>query len=301
MDGEVYQSFIIKYRDRIAPLEAPTKEGYTFSGWSEIPETMPAHDVIVTGNFIINQYTLAYIIDGKEYKSYKIDYNAVIVPISAPVKKGMTFSGWSEIPERMPAHDVTVTGTYSWLEETIDYVIYQVTDTLNNHASVIGNEYIAGKVEILPTVEIGGDIYTVNCIGRDAFAGCSGMTSIIIPESVVSIGCTAFEGCTNLQEIYCNAGQTPEVESDAFDNVDVNFVMLVVPDNSAEEYKAHPVWGLFWIETPTSIKEIEIFTPALSKGEGDWYDLSGRKIDEPRKGINIIRYFDGTSRKVLMK
>jgi len=32
---------------------APSKEGYTFSGWSEIPETMPAHDVTITGRFFL--------------------------------------------------------------------------------------------------------------------------------------------------------------------------------------------------------------------------------------------------------
>ena len=298
VDGEEYETMTAAYGTAITPEAEPTKEGYTFSGWSDIPETMPAHDVIVTGSFIINQYTLAYIIDGEEYKSFKIDYNAVIVPISAPVKKGMIFSGWTEIPERMPAHDVTVTGKYSWAKETIDYVIYQVTDTLNNYASVIGNEDIEGKAEILSTVEIGGDIYTVNCIDRDAFAGCTGLTSIIIPENVISIGSAAFEGCTSLQEIYCYAEQTPEVDLDAFDSVDVSSVMLVVPDNSVEEYKAHFVWGLFWIETPTDIREIKNEELRI-KNEANWYDLNGRKLAEPQKGINIIRYSDGTSRKVL--
>ena len=52
---------------------------------------------------------------------------------------------------------------------------------------------------------------------------------------------------------------------------------------------------------PDGIKEIESLTPALSKGEGDWYDLNGRKLAAPQKGINIIRYSDGTSKKVLLK
>ena len=52
---------------------------------------------------------------------------------------------------------------------------------------------------------------------------------------------------------------------------------------------------------PDGIREIESLTPALSKGEGDWYDLSGRKLDKPQNGINIIRYADGTSKKVLVK
>jgi len=54
---------------------------------------------------------------------------------------------------------------------------------------------------------------------------------------------------------------------------------------------------------PDGIREIkdESLTPALS--EGDWYDLSGRKIVNGKlpKGINIIRYSDGTSKKVLIK
>ena len=52
---------------------------------------------------------------------------------------------------------------------------------------------------------------------------------------------------------------------------------------------------------PDGIKEIESLTPALSKDEGDWYDLNGRKLDKPHKGINIIRYSDGSSKKVLIK
>ena len=54
VDGELYRSFIVKYKEAITPLEEPTKEGYTFSGWSEIPETMPAHDVTVTGTFTLD-------------------------------------------------------------------------------------------------------------------------------------------------------------------------------------------------------------------------------------------------------
>ncbi len=40
----------------ITPEPAPSKGGYTFSGWSEIPETMPDHDVTITGTFIENIY-----------------------------------------------------------------------------------------------------------------------------------------------------------------------------------------------------------------------------------------------------
>ena len=51
VDGTLYKEYSIEEGSAIIPEPAPTKDGYTFSGWSEIPETMPAHDVTVTGSF----------------------------------------------------------------------------------------------------------------------------------------------------------------------------------------------------------------------------------------------------------
>ena len=113
VDGVVYKTYEVEYGAAITPEPVPTKEGYTFSGWSYIPETMPATDVVVMGSFSINSYTLTYMVDGEEYKSYDVEYNATITPEPAPTKEGYTFSGWSEIPETMPAHDVTVTGSFT--------------------------------------------------------------------------------------------------------------------------------------------------------------------------------------------
>lgn len=123
VDGTEYKTYEVEYGATITPEAAPTKEGYTFSGWSEIPQTMPAHDVTVSGTFSINKYKLTYTIDGEEYKTYDIEYGATITPETAPTKEGYTFSGWSEIPETMPAHDVTVTGTFSVNSYKLTYMI----------------------------------------------------------------------------------------------------------------------------------------------------------------------------------
>jgi hypothetical protein len=113
IDGEVYKSCEMEYGSTITSEAEPTKEGYTFSGWSEIPETMPANDVIVTGAFTVNNYKLTYLVDGEEYKTYEVEYGAKITPESLPTKEGYTFSGWSDIPETMPAKDVTIIGTFT--------------------------------------------------------------------------------------------------------------------------------------------------------------------------------------------
>lgn len=76
------------------------KAAYPWSGFKSIEK------------IVMPEYTLTYIIDGEEYKSYELEEGAIITPEPAPTKEGYTFSGWSEIPETMPAYDVIVTGTF---------------------------------------------------------------------------------------------------------------------------------------------------------------------------------------------
>lgn len=59
--------------------------------------------------------------------------------------------------------------------------------------------------------------------------------------------------------------------------------------------------GYFTADTMTGIPSIHNLQFIIDNEEGAWFDLSGRKIDKPQKGINIIRYSDGTTRKVLLK
>ena len=57
IDGELYAVDSVKHGDTIIPRAEPIKEGYTFSGWSEVPEIMPAHDVEIYGSFIFSSVT----------------------------------------------------------------------------------------------------------------------------------------------------------------------------------------------------------------------------------------------------
>ena len=66
-----------------------------FSNFSEIPN-----------------YALTYMVDDVVYKSYREEEGNSINPEPNPTREGYTFSGWSEIPLTMPAHDVTITGTF---------------------------------------------------------------------------------------------------------------------------------------------------------------------------------------------
>lgn len=116
LDGEQYQSLTLEYGADVTPLDSPAdREGYTFSGWTDEPSKMPAEDVTIKGSFIANSYNLIYLLDEAEYQSFTIEYGSPITPLEDPTKEGYEFSGWSEIPSTMPAQDVIITGTFTYI------------------------------------------------------------------------------------------------------------------------------------------------------------------------------------------
>lgn len=52
IDGVEYKKYEMKYGETIVAETEPTKEGYRFSGWSKIPATMPAQDLVIEGTFV---------------------------------------------------------------------------------------------------------------------------------------------------------------------------------------------------------------------------------------------------------
>ena len=107
----------------------PEKEGYTFTGWTNIANivtvdadgkfTMPAQDVRFDAQFSINQYHVTYKVDGKDYgntETYVFNSDVAIRPV--PTKEGYTFTGWKIGTAdaenfKMPAHDVIIEGTFA--------------------------------------------------------------------------------------------------------------------------------------------------------------------------------------------
>jgi len=112
------------YGTEITAPDNPTRKGYTFKGWDkEIPETMPAENITVKAQWEINQYTIAFDTNGgSEIAPITQDYGTEITAPDNPTRKGYTFKGWDkEIPETMPAENITVKAQWEINQYTITF------------------------------------------------------------------------------------------------------------------------------------------------------------------------------------
>ena len=76
--------------------------------------------------------------------------------------------------------------------------------------------------------------------------------------------------------------------------------VYVVSENAKTAYQAQKPWKIYAIVVmPTGIEELEAdkAAPAIV----GYYDLNGKPINGKQRGAAILRYSDGTTRKVLVK
>ena len=114
------------YGTEITAPDNPTRKGYTFKGWDkEIPKTMPAENITVKAQWEINQYTITFDTNGgSEIAPITQDYGTKITAPDNPTRKGYTFKGWDkEIPETMPAENITITARWRDTEKPTGEII----------------------------------------------------------------------------------------------------------------------------------------------------------------------------------
>ena len=114
VDGEEYKVLDVAYGAEVTAEPSPEREGHTFSGWDGVPDSMPAHDVEVTGYFTVNLYKLTVYLDNEVYFETELEMGAPVEIPEPSVPADRKFDGWvEEVPETMPAHDLEIHGTTS--------------------------------------------------------------------------------------------------------------------------------------------------------------------------------------------
>ena len=126
------------------------------------------------------------------------------------------------------------------------------------------------------------------------------MTSLTIPSSVTSIGDDAFEGCSGLISIYVYSGKVPKLGRGVFTGCDAKNCVLYVPTGTYDDYWLSD-FGYFEniVEfDPTGIDKVTTSTDAK---EVSRYAANGQRLSAPAKGLNIVKYSDGSVKKVVVQ
>ena len=141
---------------------------------------------------------------------------------------------------------------------------------------------------------------SVTSIGNYAFYGCSGLTSMTIPSGVTSIGNDAFYGCSGLTSIYVYPENLPELESGIFSGCNAQNCTVYVPKGTYDDYKASE-FGYFENIVEFDATDIDKVTTSTDAKEVSRYSVNGQRLSAPAKGLNIVKYSDGSVKKVAVQ
>ena len=156
------------------------------------------------------------------------------------------------------------------------------------------------------------DIKSAGVISNNAFQGCNSLQILTLGEAIDSLGNEAFLSCTKVDSIACMSLDPPTCGKDALKDVKKKTCRLSIPFGTLEVYKVAEPWNEFFdnekmVERPddsNNSKETTSIEELMANENGrqaEVFDLNGRRLAQPRRGINIIRSSNGTIRKVLIK
>ena len=137
-------------------------------------------------------------------------------------------------------------------------------------------------------------------IGQGAFQYCSGLTSITLPAGITEIGHGAFSGCSGLTSIYVYAEKVPEILSDAFKGCDAKKCTVYVPKGTYDDYWLSD-FGYFENIVEFDATGIDKTTTSTDVEEVSRYSVNGQRLVGPTKGLNIVKYSDGSVKKVAVE
>ena len=141
---------------------------------------------------------------------------------------------------------------------------------------------------------------SVTSIGGGAFSGCSGLTSLSIHSGVTSIGGHAFYNCSGLTSIYVYAEKMPKLGANMFDGCDAKNCKVYVPKGTYDDYWLSE-FGYFENIEEFDVTGIDNVTTASDAKEVSRYSVNGQRLSAPAKGLNIVKYSDGSVKKVVVQ
>ena len=141
---------------------------------------------------------------------------------------------------------------------------------------------------------------SVTSIGWYAFKGCSRLTTLTIPSSVTWIGLEAFSGCSGLTSIYVYTKKLPELGPDVFTGCNAQNCTVYVPKGTVDDYKSSK-FGYFEKIVEFDATGIDKDATSTNVKEVSRYSANGQRLSAPAKGLNFVKYSDGSVKKVVVQ
>lgn len=159
------------------------------------------------------------------------------------------------LPLAMMAYDTEVDGIY-----------YNVVKKAGIAIVTSGDNPYTGEVVIPKTFVFEGKVYTVKSIGDEAFNNCSGLTNVVIPESVTSIGNSAFYKCSGLPNVVIPESVT-SIGANAFNRCS-SLTSVTIPNSvtSIGDSAFFGCSGLTSVTIPNSVTSISNSTFSCCSG-----------------------------------
>jgi hypothetical protein len=141
----------------------------------------------------------------------------------------------------------------------------------------------------------------VTKIGAGAFFCCYGLISLTIPSSVTAIGSQAFNACSELTSIYAYMEKLPETGSNLFLGCDEKKCTVYVPKGTGNAYFRSAEFGYFYNIVEFDATGIDKVATSANVKEVSRYSANGQRLSAPAKGLNIVKYSDGSVKKVVVQ
>ena len=180
-------------------------------------------------------------------------------------------------------------GDYYYYDNLFNNKVYTSNDEIGEYAFA----YCSGLTSL--TLPVG-----ITSIGEFAFSGCSGLTSLTLPAGITSIGEYAFSDCSGLTSIYVYAEKVPRIGRYAFEGCASRKCTLYVPKGTYDNYRLSEL-GYFENIVEFDATGIDKTTTSTDVEEVSRYSLNGQRLVGPTKGLNIVKYSDGSVKKVAVE
>ena len=230
---------------------------------------------------------------------------SLTIPSSVTEIGESAFKGCSGLTSLIIPSSVTSIGSYVFencsglTSITIPSSVTEIGGAAFKGCSSLINLYYKIDEKIETYLRYGHLYINVKC-GIEYYLNDKKITSVAIPSTITKLGEYAFQNCRDLTSVYVS-WQFPIPTGSAFYGVDISKCTLYVPQGTEQDYWLSPGWGDFGKIVEYDPTGIDVVTTSTDVKELSRYSVNGQRLSAPSKGLNIVKYSDGSVKKVVVQ